>query len=176
MGAGPSFLGAKNDKTTCNQITSNKKICTSHQNVGASLPVGQGFCRYCTNNNPSVDFFLLECTLTTCCDACTFGLEPHLRLRRSTDYRALSLFPGAGRGGGLSLLSIFEYLRVVSYCEGDCQNNCAVCCDEFEDDMDLLLFPCGHYFHKNCILPWLVNERSCKYHFLLFPRTHFPPT
>jgi hypothetical protein len=36
---------------------------------------------------------------------------------------------------------------------------CAICLDDFEEDMDVRLLPCRHGFHPPCIDPWL-SDRS----------------
>ena len=41
------------------------------------------------------------------------------------------------------------------------ENTCAVCKDEFECGQDCLSMPCQHYFHKECIIPWLKERNSC---------------
>ena len=41
------------------------------------------------------------------------------------------------------------------------ENSCAVCKDEFEIGQELLLMPCKHYFHNDCLLPWLNERNSC---------------
>ena len=32
---------------------------------------------------------------------------------------------------------------------------CSVCQDEFGENANALEMPCKHYFHKDCLLPWL---------------------
>jgi hypothetical protein len=41
------------------------------------------------------------------------------------------------------------------------ENSCAVCKDEFNLGEECLSMPCNHYFHENCILPWLKERNSC---------------
>ena len=41
------------------------------------------------------------------------------------------------------------------------ENSCAVCKEEFEIKQELMLMPCKHYFHINCLLPWLNERNSC---------------
>ena len=41
------------------------------------------------------------------------------------------------------------------------ENSCAVCKDEFIIGEECLSMPCNHYFHGNCILPWLKERNSC---------------
>ncbi|KAF0971853.1 hypothetical protein FDP41_010076 [Naegleria fowleri] len=41
-----------------------------------------------------------------------------------------------------------------------CQS-CAVCLCEFEENDLLTRMPCGHVFHKDCIMPWIKDHNSC---------------
>ena len=41
------------------------------------------------------------------------------------------------------------------------ENSCAVCKDEFNIGEECLSMPCNHYFHRNCLLPWLRERNSC---------------
>ena len=41
------------------------------------------------------------------------------------------------------------------------ENSCAVCKDEFNIGEECLSMPCNHYFHGNCLLPWLKERNSC---------------
>jgi len=38
---------------------------------------------------------------------------------------------------------------------------CAVCSDEFELYSEALRMPCKHYFHHDCIHPWLKMHNTC---------------
>ena len=39
--------------------------------------------------------------------------------------------------------------------------DCSICKDEFEVDSKLVKMPCNHYFHGDCVKPWLVQRNSC---------------
>ena len=41
------------------------------------------------------------------------------------------------------------------------ENSCAVCKDEFNIGEECLSMPCNHYFHINCLIPWLNERNSC---------------
>jgi len=51
------------------------------------------------------------------------------------------------------------------YLQNAYSNNtsCSICINEFKDKEELLLLPqCGHYFHSECIKPWLTDRKgSC---------------
>ncbi|CAH8478871.1 unnamed protein product [Heterobilharzia americana] len=38
---------------------------------------------------------------------------------------------------------------------------CAICIEAFRPMDNLRILPCRHYFHKLCIDPWLLEQRSC---------------
>lgn len=39
--------------------------------------------------------------------------------------------------------------------------SCSICLDDFEATRSLRLLHCGHAFHTECILPWLVDRQGC---------------
>lgn len=41
------------------------------------------------------------------------------------------------------------------------ENSCSICKDEFMVGNTCINLPCKHYFHKDCILPWLQEHNSC---------------
>ncbi|CAH8831311.1 unnamed protein product [Trichobilharzia szidati] len=38
---------------------------------------------------------------------------------------------------------------------------CAICIEAFRPLDNIRILPCRHYFHKTCIDPWLLEQRSC---------------
>lgn len=40
---------------------------------------------------------------------------------------------------------------------------CIICLEEYEDNDDLLLFPCGHYFHYDCLVQYNNIKRTINY-------------
>ena len=41
----------------------------------------------------------------------------------------------------------------------DTSSTCSICLDEYEDGVSLLaILPCGHTYHKKCIVPWLEHR------------------
>lgn len=39
--------------------------------------------------------------------------------------------------------------------------NCTICLYTYIDEDQVVILPCKHYFHKNCLSPWLVSNRTC---------------
>jgi len=39
--------------------------------------------------------------------------------------------------------------------------DCSVCKDEFNLESKLVKLPCKHYFHGECVKPWLEQRNSC---------------
>ncbi|KAI4331106.1 hypothetical protein MLD38_029329 [Melastoma candidum] len=38
---------------------------------------------------------------------------------------------------------------------------CAVCLEDFEYGEEVMITPCDHMFHENCILPWVMEHGQC---------------
>ena len=41
------------------------------------------------------------------------------------------------------------------------ENICSVCKEEFQIGNECMDLPCKHYFHKDCLMPWLNQHDSC---------------
>lgn len=39
--------------------------------------------------------------------------------------------------------------------------SCAVCLEDFEPREEVMLTPCSHMFHEECIVPWVKNHGHC---------------
>ena len=51
----------------------------------------------------------------------------------------------------------YDKLEIIKYKELDnsLENKCSVCLVEFQDDDNVMILPCKHYYHTNCIKEWL---------------------
>lgn len=38
---------------------------------------------------------------------------------------------------------------------------CMICMDEFKDNEKVKQIKCGHIFHKECLVQWLLNQKNC---------------
>jgi len=41
------------------------------------------------------------------------------------------------------------------------EDPCVICQEDIQKGEKLLVLPCGHYFHPECITPWLKNNNTC---------------
>ncbi|KAI3421669.1 RING-type E3 ubiquitin transferase [Psidium guajava] len=52
-------------------------------------------------------------------------------------------------------------IKVSEELQNSEMNQCAVCLDDFEMDMEVKQMPCKHIYHADCLLPWLELHNSC---------------
>jgi hypothetical protein len=45
--------------------------------------------------------------------------------------------------------------------EGDADDVCAICLEQFEIKEEVRVLRCNHFFHVDCIDPWLLNKANC---------------
>lgn len=53
-----------------------------------------------------------------------------------------------------------DHLKETTLNELSCEA-CTVCQDVLEKGSVVLTMPCGHYFHKSCLMPWLAEHNTC---------------
>lgn len=41
------------------------------------------------------------------------------------------------------------------------ERRCTICLEEFEPKIEVMVTPCNHMFHEDCILPWLERQGQC---------------
>ncbi|XP_057290168.1 uncharacterized protein LOC130612840 [Hydractinia symbiolongicarpus] len=39
--------------------------------------------------------------------------------------------------------------------------SCTVCLEDYEDGEELMLCPCGHGYHRECIKKWILRKNTC---------------
>lgn len=53
-------------------------------------------------------------------------------------------------------------LRTEKFRDSRCSDDsCPICLDQFQPSTDIVVLPCNHGFHKNCIEPWLKMHSEC---------------
>lgn len=57
--------------------------------------------------------------------------------------------------------SSIEAITTIRVPETDPSLLCAVCKDHFEVGVEAKQLPCKHFYHPDCILPWLAHHNSC---------------
>ncbi|XP_055818592.1 E3 ubiquitin-protein ligase RING1-like [Solanum dulcamara] len=58
-----------------------------------------------------------------------------------------------------TLKSFLDSLPIVKIDESS--KNCPICMEEFGIDTEASQLPCKHYFHYDCIVPWLNRSNTC---------------
>jgi len=51
----------------------------------------------------------------------------------------------------------------ISELQNNCNSICAMCLEEFQQDMELAQLPCLHVFHQDCLNSWLMRQRKCPF-------------
>ena len=60
-------------------------------------------------------------------------------------------------------ISVVEELprRTLNSINDEDVSKCPVCLVSFDEDDAIIEMPCDHYFHSDCLLPWLKKTNSC---------------
>lgn len=63
-------------------------------------------------------------------------------------------------------LSIKDYIdknsNKISYTNlKDKDDECIICYENFDENNEILIFKCKHYFHRECIIKWLKKNNNC---------------
>ena len=45
--------------------------------------------------------------------------------------------------------------------DGEAEKDCPICTETFEHMEPATKLPCGHYFHRDCVVPWLKMHSTC---------------
>jgi hypothetical protein len=54
-----------------------------------------------------------------------------------------------------------DVVKALPECVPPPATTCTVCLEDFESDERGTQLPCNHYFHKECLSPWLKEHNSC---------------
>lgn len=58
--------------------------------------------------------------------------------------------------------NIISYQTLLEKFGGESiESNCPVCFSSFDNNQEVLMLDCRHYYCKNCIKEWAREERSC---------------
>merc|ERR1711959_123568 len=99
----------------------------------------------CPNNCPTRSY-RIECTVEMLCDLVpreNMHIHENGPEEKPTDEETLSKLPS-------------------TICEGEHrEEGCPVCCSGFSRGDDIMELPCGHFFHRGCIVPWLQKQNTC---------------
>ena len=49
---------------------------------------------------------------------------------------------------------------IEAKCEGKI-DDCSICLSEIKTSEDIIILPCCHTFHNNCIMQWLARNNTC---------------
>lgn len=60
-----------------------------------------------------------------------------------------------------SAIEALPTIKITNELLNSDMNQCAVCQDDFENDMEVKQMPCKHIYHSDCLLPWLELHNSC---------------
>lgn len=63
-----------------------------------------------------------------------------------------------GRVAGEHTLIDNDYKDLTEKIKEQCE--CTICCEDYEDDDRVIILPCDHIFHNNCIIPWIQNSST----------------
>ncbi|XP_070058178.1 probable E3 ubiquitin-protein ligase RHC2A [Nicotiana tomentosiformis] len=57
-----------------------------------------------------------------------------------------------------SFLGSLPSVKIIESLKSCC---CSICMEEFEVDSEASELPCKHFFHNDCIVPWLNRSNTC---------------
>ena len=64
------------------------------------------------------------------------------------------------RGVGEQALALHTEIRNYGL-DLNGETTCAICMNDFDENENVRLLQCGHYFHANCVDQWLERSESC---------------
>jgi len=52
-------------------------------------------------------------------------------------------------------------IRILTSIDEELNDYCSICLDKYVKDDRLILLSCNHYFHEDCLLPWIDHNNTC---------------
>ena len=84
----------------------------------------------------------------------------HVSAEAFTDIVRQAIEAGRNRSNPPASKYAIEHLKEVTTLE-ESSEACTVCQDVVEKGAVTLHMPCGHCFHKDCLMPWLAEHNTC---------------
>eukprot|EP01023_Acetabularia_acetabulum_P060519 TRINITY_DN7276_c0_g1_i2.p2 TRINITY_DN7276_c0_g1~~TRINITY_DN7276_c0_g1_i2.p2 ORF type:complete len:212 (+),score=16.44 TRINITY_DN7276_c0_g1_i2:199-834(+) len=121
---------------------------------------------------PFVIWVAIVITMWCCCKLrrVNFQQQPHVPLQnggdsggmivvRVPDHRdAVEIVTETYRAQGQHLCQQLDTYQFHEKSAHPDHSSCPVCLEKYEEKEDVMIFPCFHQFHKDCINPWLEDK------------------
>ncbi|XP_028761753.1 E3 ubiquitin-protein ligase RNF133-like [Neltuma alba] len=101
----------------------------------------------------------------------SFPAQPHLRqqMNGSNGGMRRGLNPCSGRLSSsrlqepqkIPIQHVANALKERDREKQERRKRCAICLEDFEPREEVMLTPCKHVFHEDCIVPWLRSKGQC---------------
>ena len=62
----------------------------------------------------------------------------------------------------LNICNIDKYNK-IKYNNKNNNKNCGICLQDYENNEEILILPCLHIYHYNCIINWFQRKKTCPF-------------